>query len=174
MTSGSLAGTMRPSRRLRALLSLAATTLATTGFTCGPSGPPLPEPSHRCAPLAPPDDGMPAVEIGTGEGEGFVPVAGPLAREYGPQGGSHVTLTLHLFADAGERWEYDLTLLRDEETVGAGGLPVKACPGAWVESTHVRLFLYEEGPIEGTLRLEARPEGMSESDVVFELPVEVE
>src|SRR5690606_24624369 len=115
VTSGSLAGTMRPSRRLRALLSLAATTLATTRFTCGPSGPPLPEPSHRCAPLAPPDDGMPAVEIGTGEGEGFVPVAGPLAREYGPQGGSHVTLTLHLFADAGERWEYDLTLLRDEE-----------------------------------------------------------
>ena len=148
--------------------------LSTVGFTCGPRAPPLPETEHRCADLEPPDDGLPAVSAGIGEGESFAAPSGPLIREHGPQGGTHVTLTLRLFADQGESWQYDLSLLRGEEVVGAGGLSVTACPGSWVESTYVRLFLYDDGPIDGTLHVEAKPIAASEAATVQEIAVTIE
>jgi hypothetical protein len=158
-----------------------ALVLATTGFTCGPSGPPLPETQHRCADLPAPDDGLPALVVGTGEGDGFAPVSGALVREHGPQGGSHVTLTLRLFIDQelfashGDAWEYDLSLLAGENAeVGASSVGVTACPSGWVESTNVRLFLYDDGPIEGTLHVEARPSTAAAPVAVEDMAVRIE
>jgi hypothetical protein len=162
----------------RALLGMTGIALFTPGFNCGPTLPELPEPEHVCvaAELPSPDDGLPAIAIGQCQGESFAELASGavLAEEHGPQGGSHVTLTLRLFADKGTRWRYDLAIEAMDGTVLAeSGMGATTCPGAWVESTNVRVFIFAGTPFSGTLRVSARPDESNDPVAVRELPVEV-
>ena len=158
-------------RKHAALVGIVFAALSTL-VGCSPDDPPPPstEPAHSCvagSELAPPADGMTTVIAGIGSGAGFAELADDddVEREYGAQGGNHVTLTVRLFVAENESWIYDLSLLSSDDVVyQEASVGATACPGGWVESTNLRLLTHDV-PSDSTakLRVVARRDGSAAS-----------
>ncbi|EYF05814.1 hypothetical protein [Chondromyces apiculatus] len=124
--------------------------MSTLGGLCGPVPDP-PDPVVSCGDEAPPEDGMPVVTfINPDTGEALREDT-QLGIDSGPQGGSHIFVTLRHYATQAGTYTYNLRAVQDpsagDALVAENAVAVKACAPGWTETTApVFINLYQSTP----------------------------
>lgn len=152
--------------RARACVALAFAPLAYASLGarggCGPAGPSGPSQTDTCAAgTPPPADGAATVQLGRDVTGPFQPMVDgdALPLNFGPQGGQHVYVTVHLFAPAAGSWRAAMKFVDEASTIaGDTTIAIDACAG-WNTSQKVRVFMNTSSPHTGALSIVASPPG---------------